>query len=639
MLRTKLFQAFALLVILFSVLSAYLGIRIISQRVVQEAQTRARLDLSSAWALHENRLKQVETIVRLASLKEVVVQTCEGKNWKDTDVENRLERIRSTFDLDFLDLLGPDGQVHIRTTPSSARGDYRLSDPAVASALQGEVKACVSLLSRAELAQECEELAERAFIELDNTKYARISEKKTESRGMVMVAAAPVRSGDRVVGVIYGGILVNRNHELVDQIRDVVFKNEEYKGVQVGTATVFLDDSRIATTVRQKNGNRAIGTRVSKEVADRVLDNGQPWVGEAFVVSDWYLAAYEPLRDGAGRIVGMLYVGILKQPFDDLSRGIVLRFLLVSIVTLVVGLALAFWIAGRLAAPIHRLVEASARMSGGERPAPVETRAGCEEIKRLIEAYNRMTNTLAEREDKLRALNRSYMETLGFVAHELKSPVATMMNYVYLLREQKLGPVTEKQAKAVHVIEMSSNRLVEMVRHYLNLSRIENGELEPVCARITLQAEVVRPLLDTLHAELEARRMTVTNSIGEDTVIKADLNMCREVFENLVSNAIKYGREGGGIWLSAAPAGDFVQFAVRNEGMGIPQARLGDLFQKFSRLNNTEADRRQKGTGLGLFITRHIVEAHGGRIEVESHEDRWTEFRFTLPKDKSSKEE
>jgi len=111
--------------------------------------------------------------------------------------------------------------------------------------------------------------------------------------------------------------------------------------------------------------------------------------------------------------------------------------------------------------------------------------------------------------------------------------------------------------------------------------------------------------------------------------IRGDTNMIREVFENLVSNAVKYGRQGGTITLRGTALDRFVQFAVRNEGEGIPTDKIGTLFSKFSRLK-THAS-HPKGTGLGLFITKAIVEAHGGQIEVESVPEQWTEFRFTLP--------
>jgi signal transduction histidine kinase len=225
------------------------------------------------------------------------------------------------------------------------------------------------------------------------------------------------------------------------------------------------------------------------------------------------------------------------------------------------------------------------------------------------------------------------METLGFVSHELKGPVATILNYAYLLREQKLGDVNDRQVKAIRAIDAASNRLVEMVRHYLNLSRIENGELQPLCGRIALRDDILMPLIERLEHELQIHEMRVDLQVGPEILLLADRNMVLEVFENLLSNAMKYGRPQGVILLRVEPdGGDWYVFKCRNDGPGIPADRIDSLFQKFTRLEGTEGVRRQKGTGLGLFITRSIVEAHGGRIRVASEAGAWVEFVFTLPR-------
>ena len=220
---------------------------------------------------------------------------------------------------------------------------------------------------------------------------------------------------------------------------------------------------------------------------------------------------------------------------------------------------------------------------------------------------------------------------LGFVSHELKSPVASIMNYVFLLRQQKLGPLTPSQEKAARNIETNSKRIVEMVRHYLNLSRIETGELRPMPTRVAVADEVVRPLLEASEGDAQARRMRVENRVGEDLRLKTDLNMTREVFENLVSNAIKYGRDDGLLQLDAQRRDGFVEFSVYNEGAGIPRDKIETVFQKFTRLEEADGTRRQKGTGLGLFITRHIVEAHGGRIWAENRPGGGAAFKFVIP--------
>lgn len=650
MLRTKLFQAFAALVLLIGVLFAVIGIRMIQSRVVQEAQNRVRLDLGSIWAVYNARTHEMATVLKLVAAKPIVIDVLGGTNGASrAEAQARLESIRRNFGLDFLTVVDPDGKVIMRCAPPYQVGDYRLQDPAVSRALKGEDATGLEVLSKGELEQEAEGLADRAFLAIEETRHAAPSPRKEETRGMVMLGASPVIKGMQVLGAIYGGVLLNRNEALVDQMSQIVFRDEQYEGRPVGTATIFLHDVRIATTVRQETGNRALGTRVSKEVGERVLDNGQPWIKRAFVVRDWYLSAYDPLRDLDGRVVGMLYLGVLEQPYTAMARHMIGRYALLLVLALLLAIVLAFILANTIARPLHRLGVAVRQMHQGRVPDPVPVCNACEETTSLIVGFNEMSAALGEREARLKeanekleganesltALNRSYMETLGFVSHELKSPIASVMNYVYLLRELKLGPLTEKQARALQNVDGNVKRVVEMIRHYLNLSRIENGELQPVATRLPVLAEVIQPTLEASEGDLQARHMTAENLVGADVVLHADLNMVREVFENMVSNAIKYGREGGRIRLAAEARDGFVEFAVGNEGEGIPPERLGSMFQKFSRLEHTKAARVQKGTGLGLFITKHIVEAHGGRIEVESRPGEWTQFRFTLPRERS----
>jgi len=645
MLRTKLFQAFALLILVFAVVSAALGVHLIQSRVVREAEERVRLDLSSAWAGFNARLHEIETVVQLVALKKTVMEAAAEARWDSPEMRERLEQIRQMYTLDFLTFVGPDGAVALRAANPEARGDFRGDDALVAGALQGRAAAGLAVWPGAELDRECPGLARRAQLKLEDTPHARASGRASESRGLAMVSAAPVMAGERIAGAVYGGILLNRNEDLVDRIQSVVFGAQRYGDGPPGTATIFLDDARIATTVRRERGERATGTRVSAEVAERVLDRGEAWVGRAFVVRDWYLTAYEPLRDLAGRTVGILYVGILERPFREMARGMLLRYLVLSLFGLAAALGMAFFLAQRLARPIHRLVEASDSLKEGRPPERVDVRSPCREIETLVGSFNAMAHTLAEREARLkesneqlekvnltlRRLNQNYMDMVGFVSHELKGPVAAIMNYVYLL-EQAAPPLAEPPMLAVKKIETGCARLLEMIRRYLNLSRIETGELAPDYAPVPVLAQVLAPLLEAYSNEISARRVKVENGIGADVVARGDVNMICEVFENLISNALKYGADGGTIRLTCVPAsGGLLEFAVRNQGAGIPAEKLAQVFEKYARVDGPDAIPRQDRTGLGLYITRKIIAAHGGTICVESHPGEWTEFRFTLP--------
>ena len=308
-------------------------------------------------------------------------------------------------------------------------------------------------------------------------------------------------------------MLLNRNQAFVDRVQDIVFGQERYDGKPVGTVTVFLSDTRIATTVLLPNGNRAIGTRVSKEVADRVLDNSASWADRAFVVNDWYLTAYDPIRDTRGAVIGMLYVGTLERPFRDLSRSMIMQYSALVALAVMAALLMALFIAGKVAKPLHLLSEAARKMQDGQGFEPVSAVHSSRETSRLISTFNDMAVTLQRREQELReaneqlgsanasltAANARYMETLQFVSHELNSPLSAITNYTYMLREKLLGPLTEKQEHALEVMGGNLKRVMEMIRHYLNLSRIESGDLRLMPVRVALREQVIAPILSSLE--------------------------------------------------------------------------------------------------------------------------------------------
>jgi hypothetical protein len=147
MLKIKLFRGFAVIVVIFSILSAVVGVQTLHNRVLEEAQARVRLDLSSAWAVYNSQLRQIETILKLAATKELVVDAFDSQKWDSPELTARLEKLRVNFGLDFLSLVSDEGRVVLRTTPPFARGDYRGTEPALSRALGGETLSCMSVWS------------------------------------------------------------------------------------------------------------------------------------------------------------------------------------------------------------------------------------------------------------------------------------------------------------------------------------------------------------------------------------------------------------------------------------------------------------------------------------------------------------
>ena len=387
-----------------------------------------------------------------------------------------------------------------------------------------------------------------------------------------------------------------------------------------------------------------VGTHASKDVADSVLGQGLPWTGSASVVGTPYLAQYDPIRDPDGKIIGMLYVGELEQKYSDLLR----RTLFMNLAVILAGMTLAFlaiyFLVRGIVRPIHALSEATHQLAAGDLSHRVDIQRS-DEIGDLAQNFDQMGERLQTQRDELendkqqlttlseqlQTTNRNYIEMLGFVTHELKNPLTSAIMGLYTVKDGYLGELNAGQKKSLESVAKSLDYFQDMVRNYLDLSRLEQGQLVAKKRHIDLQTAVVEPALDALDRQIQDRRMTVENRIPQGLKVDADPTLLRVVYDDLLSNAVKYGREGGGLLLEAQEADDTLTLSVRNEGEGIPPDKKGQLFQRFSRLDTTLAASGKKGTGLGLFICKEIVEKHGGQIWADSKVGEWAKFSFTLP--------
>jgi len=567
-----------------------------------------------------------------------------GKAPPDARVTLESERLHYGFDV--LSLCDRAGRVVLRTRHPYGAGGNRALDPLVERALKGQAARGIVVLHADELALEGSDLPRQAYMPLVETPRAKPRPDTVESRGMMLWAAAPVPGpGGTPSGALYGGIMLNRNWAVVDNIRDTVFGNETYAGKNLGTVTIFLWDARIATNVTNEAGNRAIGTRVSAEVYDRVLESGQRWLDRAFVVRDWYLTAYEPIRDPRGQTIGILYVGILEQKYADLKRRVLRSFLKPIGIAIVAAIVLSLIIARTIARPVRELVAASRHLASGDHDYRPPTTRTSPELAELVAAYAQMADAIQQRDadlrrqnqkleatnERLAQLNRNYMDMLGFVAHELKNPLNSVIFSAAALRDGYLGPLGEKPKQAADRIVRNAKYLEEMIANYLNLSRIEKGEMTATFQPVDLRSDVVEPILAQVRPQLDEAGMRVEARVPEGIRLEADPSLLRIVLDNLLTNAAKYGREGGRVEIAAEATDDAVTLAVTNEGEGIQPENLPKLFGKFVRLDQP-ATKARKGTGLGLFICREIIEKHRGRIWAESQPGQWARFAFTVPR-------
>ncbi|MCK4829767.1 HAMP domain-containing histidine kinase, partial [bacterium] len=258
-----------------------------------------------------------------------------------------------------------------------------------------------------------------------------------------------------------------------------------------------------------------------------------------------------------------------------------------------------------------------------------------DEIGRLANSFSQMSQSLQKTMSDLKELNKRYLGLLGFTTHELKQPLGVLKGYIIMLQSGTLGELsTDLQKEALLEMRSNVNTLSDMIQKYLQLTKIEAGQLVVEKKQINLFKEAINPVLEGENPHLSIKKMQVVIEEKEELgklEITADPILMRIVFSNLITNAIKYGKIEGIISIGFKEQRDSMYFHVKNEGPGIPEDKLKTVFDKFVRINIKELG-KQMGTGLGLYNTKEIIEKHGGKIWAESEEGKWADFIFTLPK-------
>jgi signal transduction histidine kinase len=240
---------------------------------------------------------------------------------------------------------------------------------------------------------------------------------------------------------------------------------------------------------------------------------------------------------------------------------------------------------------------------------------------------------------EVRSANQAKSEFISFVAHELKTPMTSIRGYTDLVAQGAVGPVSQPQANFLATIRLNVDRMAALVSDLNDVSRIESGRLKLEFAAVSL-APAVEEVLEALRSQIEAKDQKLTLEIPADLPPAwVDRGRLIQVLTNLVSNAHKYTPAGGTLRIAAErssnrwdPAGppEVVHFLIQDSGLGISLQEQKSIFQKFFRSEDGTV-RDIPGTGLGLHITRNLVEMHGGRIWFESELQKGSTFHFTVP--------
>ncbi|MBX2886661.1 MAG: cache domain-containing protein [Granulosicoccus sp.] len=580
---------------------------------------------------------------------------------KHSELIERLDRFQRQHNFAFLNLLNadmsqklqPSGWTEWRTKPSALIDEVAQS---------GIASVGIEIYSNDQLASENAQLADEIKLPLVATARAVPTKKQSEDRAMLIRVLQPIigRTGESI-GLLEGGLLLNRNFQFVDEIRELVYGPGSLAPGSIGTVTVFLDDVRISTNVPGGSEQRALGTRVSAEVHNAVLQNRDIWVDRAFVVSDWYISAYEPIIDVHGESVGMLYAGFLEAP---LRKEMVSTIVLLAAV-LLLGMLLAAAAAIVGAQSIFRPIEAIANVVRATQSGLTRRIVGVQsddEVGELARQFDSMLDTLEDNQHRIQRAADELELKVEERTSELSEKNQRLQESINLLREtrqqlamaEKLAALGELTAGVAHEInnptavilgnmdvviaEMGdqgasvrteTDLIIEQVYRIRSIvDRLLQYSRPAEYAGYVDEVDVNEVLTDTqllVRHELERKQISIHESYAEVGTVQINRQELQQVLVNLILNAEHAVEEGGEIRVSTKPwQSTGVSIHVWDNGKGIPADELRRVFDPFYTTG------KKRGTGLGLSVSYGIIRRYGGQITADSVPGDWTEFVVRL---------
>ena len=369
-------------------------------------QAKISTNLRTAWGIYNAELEKIADGIRIISsspeIKKKILERDIGGLKKRITISKRI------LNVDLINVIDRFGDVFCKT--NNDRDDYALKH-LVREVLKGKEIVSSEVFTPKELDIEDDmkqTYAQQLIVKYRFTPKARPINIEKKLMGMALVALVPVMDEEKVIGAVMATQFLVRNYKIVDKI---------VESVGEGTATIFQDDVRISTNVRDLEGKRAMGTRVSEEVYNQVIKEGKPWNSRAFVVTDWYISSYEPIKNYWGDRIGILYVGTKEAFFTPLSESILRRIYLIVIGALLFTVLLSLKISRTFTQPILRIIEKTKVMAQGKLDTKIDV-LGKDELGELAEALNIMSAKLLENREEI--LTKQRMERELEIAYHVQ---------------------------------------------------------------------------------------------------------------------------------------------------------------------------------------------------------------------------
>jgi len=349
---------------------------------------------------------------------------------------------------------------------------------------------------------------------------------------------------------------------------------------------------------------------------------------------------YAPF-DLQGRRVGTLAVATETSPAFASARGTGIRLGFILLGAMMGIIAIGALLSRAILKQLRPLVTTNRALGSGDLTARVEV-IGNDELGELARGVNLMADQLQanietlesrvdQRTQEVRRLLRERTEFFAGLSHELRTPLAIILNQSQMLRDPTFRKTRTALEDLGYTIGDSAEQLLSLVNEILELARAELGGIELQMEEVNL-GEVLRQFRGTVKGLASAADLDLKVEPSKRLpAVRADRERLRQILLNLVDNAVKYTPAGGNIELGANARNGHVTVSVRDTGVGIPQDVGERIFEPFFRVPGTKAQRGQASSGLGLALTKRLVEAHGGEIWFTSEPERGTTFNVTLP--------
>jgi methyl-accepting chemotaxis protein len=557
-LGTKLLVTIICLMLVPLISIGILSMNIIDNGIEGQAQLKINGDIGGAREIYQGMEDKLRIIASSLSEKERIrTEIYNSSNSKSIEliqsVKKRYPYISSIIITDL------SGNVVARSN-SDKIGNNLASDPFVTAALNGEEIAGSAIIPEEELA--LDKLDSQAKIELIQTENAMPSDKKVETKGMMIKAGSPIMIDGKIMGSVVIGHLINKDNTIVD---------ETASAVNVETSTIFMNDVRISTNVKEQDGKRAIGTRISIPVYNAVLQNENKFFGRAFVVNDWYITAYEPIYDINHKVIGVLYVGTPEAPFVEIKKEAQQNLLLIGGMTLLISILLGIYVSRKLVKPMDSMYRASdkvATVAQGLTTSVEEINTTIEQISSTTQGISTGANQHSLMMVEISKASKEMLESVQHVAADSQ-------------KAAEIADGADKTAKEIKILSQELFRLMNEIKKAVgNSSEIimeldtesqKIGETTGLITKIAYQTNML-----ALNASIEAAR---AGEHGKGFAVVAD--EVRKLAEESKTAADKVNELVKNIQ-------DKTKNAVKSMGMGTKVVAEGEcLIEKtVSSINN-----------------------------------------------------